>query len=72
VARQQRFCDTGAAVQGLGICQLPDFYLRDGMLAELLADERSSDQAIWAVFPQRSPQRSRIAALIRFLQADVS
>ena len=65
-----------AAIQGLGICQLPDFYvhdhLSDGTLVELLADERPSDQAIWAVFPKRSPQPSRIVALIRFLQANVS
>jgi DNA-binding transcriptional LysR family regulator len=74
-------CNSGfavldAAIQGLGICRLPDFYvqnhLRDGTLVELLAAERPSDQAIWAVFPKRSPQPSRIAALIRFLQANVS
>jgi DNA-binding transcriptional LysR family regulator len=39
----------------VGICQLPDFYvrdhLRDGTLVEPLSDERHSDQAIWAVFP---------------------
>jgi DNA-binding transcriptional LysR family regulator len=74
-------CNSGfavldAAIQGLRICQLPDFYvhdhLRDGSLVELLADERPSDQAIWAVFPKRAPQPSRIDALIRFLQANVS
>jgi len=74
-------CNSGfavldAAVQGLGICQLPDFYvrnhLRDGTLVELLADERPSDQAIWALFAKRSPQRWRITALIEFLQANVS
>ena len=74
-------CNSGfavldAAIQGLGICQLPDFYvqnhLRDGTLVELLADERPSDQAIWAVFPKRPPQPSRIAALIKFLQENVS
>jgi DNA-binding transcriptional LysR family regulator len=74
-------CNSGfavldAAIQGQGICQLPDFYvqdhLRDGTLAELLANERPSDQAIWAVFPKRSPQPLRFAALIRFLLANVS
>jgi DNA-binding transcriptional LysR family regulator len=76
-----RRCNSGfavldAAIQGLGICQLPDFYvqhhLHDGTLVELLADERPSDQAIWAIFPKRSPQPSKIAALIRFLQVNVS
>ena len=74
-------CNSGfavldAAIQGLGICQLPDFYVHDHLsdrtLVELLADERPSNQAIWAVFPKRSPQSSRIAALIKFLQANVS
>ncbi|MBR0899013.1 LysR family transcriptional regulator [Bradyrhizobium tropiciagri] len=73
-------CNSGfavldAAVQGLGICQLPDFYvqdhLRDGTLIELLADERPSDQSIWAVFPKRSPMPSRTTALIEFLRANV-
>jgi DNA-binding transcriptional LysR family regulator len=82
IAPQGRWrCNSGfavldAAIQGLGICQLPDFYvhdhLSDGTLVELLAEERPSDQAIWAVFPKRSPQPSRIAALIKFLQVNVS
>jgi DNA-binding transcriptional LysR family regulator len=81
VPRGRWRCNSGfavldAAIQGLGICQLPDFYvqdhLRDGTLVELLADERPSDQAIWVVFPKRSTQPSRIASLIGFLQANVS
>jgi DNA-binding transcriptional LysR family regulator len=55
VALQQRFCDSGCRASRVGICQLPDFYvrdhLRDGTLVEPLSDERHSDQAIWAVFP---------------------
>jgi hypothetical protein len=43
-----------------------------GTHVEPLSDERYSDQAIWAVFSQRSPRRSGIAALISFLQANVS
>ncbi|UZE50670.1 LysR family transcriptional regulator [Rhodopseudomonas sp. P2A-2r] len=81
IAPQGRWrCNSGfavldAAIQGLGLCQLPDFYvqdhLRDGTLVELLAEERPADQAIWAVFPKRSPQPSRIAALINFLQENI-
>jgi DNA-binding transcriptional LysR family regulator len=51
VAPQQRFCE--ASIQGLDIFQHPDFYLRnhlrDGTLVKLPADERPSDQTIWAV-----------------------
>jgi len=74
-------CNSGfavldAAIHGLGICQLPDFYveehLRDGALVELLTSERPPDQIIWAVFPKRAPQPSRIAALLRFLQENIS
>jgi DNA-binding transcriptional LysR family regulator len=74
-------CNSGfavldAAIQGLGICQLPDFYvqhhLQEGTLIELLANERPTAQAIWAVFPKRSQQQSRIAALIAFLQSSIA
>ncbi|WP_426437110.1 LysR family transcriptional regulator [Bradyrhizobium genosp. P] len=73
-------CNSGfavldAAIQGLGICQLPDFYvhdhLDDGSLTELLPEERPSDQTIWAAFPKRSPLPSRIVALVDFLRTHV-
>ena len=35
------------------------------------ADERPGDQAIWAVFPKRSPLPSKISALIEFLRINV-
>jgi DNA-binding transcriptional LysR family regulator len=71
-------CNSGvaildAAIQGLGICQLPDYYvqhhLNDGTLVELLTNERPSDEAIWAVFQKRPQQQSKITALITFLKA---
>lgn len=67
------FAILGAALQGLGICQLPDFYvqkhLNDGTLVELLPDERPADEAIWVVFQKRPRQQAKISALIDFLKA---
>lgn len=60
---QGRFrCNSGQAVMeacvaGLGICQLPDFYilpyLKHGMVELLLEDMQPDDEPIWAVYPQR-------------------
>ena len=65
----------GAALQGLGICQLPDFYVEDhlraGTLIELLGAERPSDQTIWAVSPRRPRLQSGIAALVEFISANL-
>ena len=67
------FAILGAAIQGLGICQLPDFYvqkhLSDGTLVELLPTERPADEAIWVVFQKRPRQQAKITALIDFLMA---
>jgi DNA-binding transcriptional LysR family regulator len=55
-------CNSGyavldAALGGLGICQLPDFYveahLRSGALVELLSQLRPADEDVWAVYPHR-------------------
>src|SRR3546814_20405863 len=55
-------CNSGhavmeACISGLGICQLPDFYilpyLKHAMVELLLADVHPDDAPIWAVFPQR-------------------
>jgi DNA-binding transcriptional LysR family regulator len=54
-------CNSGdavleAAIQGMGICQLPEFYvlprLADGSLIPLLESARAKDEPIWAVYPQ--------------------
>jgi DNA-binding transcriptional LysR family regulator len=66
------FAVTEAAVLGLGICQLPDFYvathLEDGMLTELLADHRPRDQDFMAVYPARAHRALRVTALIEFIK----
>jgi DNA-binding transcriptional LysR family regulator len=55
-------CNSGhavmeACVAGLGICQLPDFYLapylRHGMVRLILDDMRPDDEPIWAAYPAR-------------------
>ncbi|HKT76414.1 MAG TPA: LysR family transcriptional regulator [Sphingobium sp.] len=55
-------CNSGhavieACIAGLGICQLPDFYilpfLQPGMVELILDDHRPAHEPIWAVYPQR-------------------
>lgn len=70
-------CNSGATVvdaclAGMGVCQLPAFYVRDhlaaGRLQEVLADERPEDEPIWAVYPTRrhlSPKVSGFVAILR-------
>ena len=70
-------CNSGfavldAALHGLGICQLPDFYvethLASGALVELLPQHRPEEQVVWAVYPDRAHQPVRLVRLIDFLQ----
>ncbi|MDA5194178.1 LysR family transcriptional regulator [Govanella unica] len=74
-------CNSGfavldAALNGLGICQLPDFYVRDHIannrLVEILTAERPEDQVIWAAYPDRSHQRRKVTTLIAFLQQELA
>ncbi|WP_423333702.1 LysR substrate-binding domain-containing protein [Rhizobium wenxiniae] len=71
-------CNSGAAVvdaalRGLGICQLPDFYVRDhvasGALVSLFPEVRPAPEGIWIVYPDRAYLPSRIKALIKFLKS---
>lgn len=70
-------CNSGTAVleaclAGMGICQLPAFYLGDhlvaGRLQQVLEDEKPDDEPIWAVYPTRrhlSPKVSQLVGLLR-------
>jgi DNA-binding transcriptional LysR family regulator len=70
-------CNSGqavldAALQGMGVCQLPDYYLhealRSGALVPLLVDFTPPTEPIWAVYPSRrhlSPKVSRFVTLLR-------
>jgi DNA-binding transcriptional LysR family regulator len=61
-----------AALAGLGICQLPEFYLHpfltDGSLKALLEDCRPKDEPIWAVYPQRRHLLPKVRVLVERLQ----
>ncbi|WKE66187.1 LysR substrate-binding domain-containing protein [Gallaecimonas kandeliae] len=62
-----------AALDGLGLVQLPDYYvlehLQSGALVEVLAELRPPDSAVWALYPARLQQAPRVARLVEHLQA---
>jgi DNA-binding transcriptional LysR family regulator len=66
-------CNSGpaivdAAVNGMGICQLPEFYvaayIRSGRLIAILDNVRAEDQAVWAVYPQRRHLMPKVRSLV--------
>ncbi|MES2817837.1 MAG: LysR family transcriptional regulator [Pseudomonadota bacterium] len=70
-------CNSGqavlnAALSGLGLCQLPDYYvlepLRQGRLVSLLEDNRPPDTAVWAVYPQRRYLSPKVGRLVEVLK----
>lgn len=60
-----------AALKGLGIVQLPDYYvdahLQSGELVSFLDDYRVSDEGIWAVYPQNRHLSPKIRLLVEYL-----
>lgn len=64
-------CLTDAALKGLGIVQLPDYYveqhLNSGELVSLLDNYRAPDESIWAVYPQNRHLSPRIRLLVDYL-----
>jgi DNA-binding transcriptional LysR family regulator len=74
-------CNSGyallnAALKGLGIVQLPDYYvqpyLASGELVELLTDYRGNKEGIWALYPQNRMLTSKVRTLIDYLSAILS
>ncbi|CAM4316982.1 LysR family transcriptional regulator [Vibrio agarivorans] len=74
-------CNSGyallnAALKGLGIVQLPDYYvqpyLASGELIELLTDYRGNKEGIWALYPQNRMLTSKVRTLIDYLSAKLS
>ncbi|WP_260927651.1 LysR family transcriptional regulator [Novosphingobium sp. 9] len=70
-------CDNGqvvadAAIAGLGICHLPEFYvddaLRTGRLVRLLDDAQAEDEPIWAVYPERRHLLPKVQVVIERLR----
>ncbi len=69
-------CDSGralldAALKGIGIVQLPDYYVQTaldtGQLLPLLTDYREDDDGIWAVYPQTRHLSPKVRMLLDFL-----
>ena len=60
-----------AALKGLGIVQLPDYYvqkyLQSGALVSILDDCREPEEAIWAVYPHNRHLSPKIRLLVDFL-----
>lgn len=74
-------CNSGqavieACVAGLGICQLPDFYilpyLQHDMVQLVLEDVRPADEPIWAVYPQRRHLLPKVRAAVQCLQHELA
>ena len=64
-----------AALEGLGIAQLPGFYVRDdlknGNLLEVLPEYKDRQEAIWAVFPSNRNVAPKIRLLIDFMSKSI-
>ena len=74
-------CNSGAAVldaaiQGLGLCQLPDFYVTEplsaGVLTALLTEHRPPDEGVWAVHPHRRHVPPKVRLMIDHLRASLA
>ncbi|MCP4320771.1 MAG: LysR family transcriptional regulator, partial [Alteromonadales bacterium] len=60
-----------AALKGLGIVQLPDYYieqhLKNGELITLLDNYQVPDEGIWAIYPQNRHLSPKIRLLVDYL-----
>lgn len=65
-----------AALKGIGIVQLPDYYvqqhLQSGALVTLLDNYREPDEGIWAVYPQNRHLSPKIKLLVDYLAAKLA
>lgn len=65
-----------AALKGIGIVQLPDYYVQkyldSGELVSLLDDYREPEEGIWAVYPQNKHLSPKIKVLLQYLQQQLS
>ena len=73
-------CNSGhavmeACVAGLGICQLPEFYvlphLQHGMVELILEEYQPDDEPIWAVYPQRRHLVPKIHFVVECLRREL-
>jgi DNA-binding transcriptional LysR family regulator len=70
-------CNSGqavldAALQGVGLCQLPDYYvlehLHSGALVSLLEAHQPPNTAVWALYPQQRHLSPKVRKLVDFLK----
>jgi len=73
-------CNSGAsvldaAIAGLGICQIPAFYLgtsvKNGLIEPILQDFAPEDEPIWAVYPQQRHLSPKVALVVDHLQENL-
>ena len=74
-------CNSGqavldAALHGVGLCQLPDYYvqthLRSGALVSLLEHLRPPNTAVWALYPQQRHLSPKVRLLVKHLREGLS
>jgi len=74
-------CNSGeavldAALRGLGLCHLPDYYVLEalgrGELLPLLEANQPPDTAVWAVSPQRRYPLPKVRLLVEALKAGLA
>jgi len=74
-------CNSGyglvdAALKGMGIIQLPDFYVQehinDGRLVSMLDMYREAEEGIWALYPHNRHLSPKIRMLVDFLEQGIN
>ena len=74
-------CNSGfalvdAAKRGLGLVQLPDYYVQEaldcGELVEVLSDYRDDREGIWALYPPSHKLSPKVRLLIDFLAKELA
>jgi len=74
-------CNSGpvlvdAALKGVGIVQLPDYYVQDyinqGQLIEVLPNYREPDDAVWALYPQNRHLSPKVRMLVDYLAKELA
>lgn len=70
-------CNSGqavldAALHGMGLCQLPDYYvlehLHSGALVSLLEAHQPPNTAVWALYPQQRHLSPKVRRLVDYLK----
>jgi DNA-binding transcriptional LysR family regulator len=74
-------CNSGqavldAALQGLGLCQLPDYYVQEhlhsGALVSVLEKHQAPNTAVWALYPQQRHLSPKVRQLVDHLKAGLA